>query len=256
MALSLLLPQLGFAYLVASYSAPASTMLASPSSLATVARSAGSWMVAPTPSTERVAEPPVEDLAWRRTPDGLRYRVESSGSSGVVPQFGDCVSLHYNVRFSESGQMLGTSRKTRPLTFVLGKQEVPIFDDAVRGMAVGSSIRVIVPADKIPASQVRNVPKDQSGESLIFEIELLKIEGGPLAFAYSLLPPGQRRLTIMRTLFLLSFLPYFLPDDIKPEAFRFGDVDAIREARLERAETVSNSLWLGGAPTDLDVLFP
>ena len=126
----------------------------------------------------------------------------------------------------------------------------------VRGMAVGSSIRVIVPADKIPASQVRNVPKDQSGESLIFEIELLKIEGGPLAFAYSLLPPGQRRLTIMRTLFLLSFLPYFLPDDIKPEAFRFGDVDAIREARLERAETVSNSLWLGGAPTDLDVLFP
>ena len=55
---------------------------------------------------------------------------------------------------------------------------------------------------------------------------------------------GSRRLwlDIARTVFVLSFVPYFLPDEIKPESHRVG-----------RSEDASqNSLWLGGAAKPLD----
>ena len=58
---------------------------------------------------------------------------------------------------------------------------------------------------------------------------------------------GSRRLwlDIARTVFVLSFVPYFLPDEIKPESHRVGRSE-------DASNSLQNSLWLGGAAKPLD----
>lgn len=204
----------------------------------------------PTPQTPVPEDEQEQGTGWQRTGRGLRFRQTTAGT-GATPQAEAVVSVHYTVLF-QNGDIVGTSRGRLPLTFKLGKAyDVPIFTDAVEGMRVGDAIRVVVPPDEIPTSQVRNVPKDQEGEPLLVDIELLREETGLAAFIPSLLPPGTRRITIARTIFALSFVPYFLPEELKPEAYRFGDVAAIREAHSAAA----NSVWLGGSAAPLDSLF-
>jgi hypothetical protein len=50
---------------------------------------------------------------------------------------------------------------------------------------------------------------------------------------------------IARTLFVLSFVPYFLPDEIKPESHRVGRSE-------DASNSLQNSLWRGGAAKPLD----
>lgn len=218
-------------------------------------------MPAPRAHIIAVAPPPLESplpteqdeigTGWRRTAGGLRFRQLAAGA-GVVPQPDSVVSVHYTVTLADSGHVIGSSRGRLPLCFKLGDAyDVPIFSDAVQGMRVDDQIRVVVPHSEIPRSQASNVPQDQEGEPVLVDIELLRVETGIASFIPSLLPPGTRRVTIARALFALSFLPYFLPDEIKPDAFRFGDPAAISEARTAAA----NSLWLGGAAAPLDSLF-
>ena len=95
-------------------------------------------------------------------------------------------------------------------------------------MRVGGRRRLFVPPNKIPESQMANVPKDQSDEGLRIEIELLGTVTGPAALIPSILPPGNRRLVILRAIFFLSFLPYLLPEEIKPALWQSGDVAARR----------------------------
>lgn len=192
--------------------------------------------------------------SWSVMASGLRFQDKAIGA-GLEPEAGTVVKLHYTITF-QSGQQLGTSRPNKPLTFLLGKQQVPIFESAIVGMRTGGQRRLVVPYSLVPDTQIRNVPKDQEGEPLVFEIELLGIESGVGALLPSLLPPGNRRLTLARYAFALSFLPYLLPNDARPEAFRFGDPIAIGEARREAAVLAANSVWLGGAAQPLDALFP
>ena len=198
--------------------------------------------------TEQI-EPATEAVGWRVLEGGIKYVDEQTGS-GSIAAADSVVSLHYTVSLA-SGMELGTSRGRWPLTFARGRHAVPIFNEAIDGMRVGGRRRLSVPASMVPPSQINNVPKDQAGESLRFEIELIEIETGLKAVIPSLLPPGNRRLTITRILFAMSFVPYFLPEDLKPELYRAGDVTAIHAAR----EAASNSVWLGGSATPLDSLF-
>eukprot|EP00966_Prymnesium_polylepis_P074653 1732481-Prymnesium_polylepis.2 len=205
-------------------------------------------LVALTPTTEE-QQPVMEAIGWRTLEGGVKYVEEKVGTGGVVAA-NDVVSLHYTVSLT-SGMELGTSRGRWPLTFARGRHNVPIFTEAIEGMRVGGVRRLSVPASMVPSSQINNVPKDQMGEGLRFEIELIGVETGLTALIPSLLPPGNRRVAIARVLFALSFIPYFLPEDIKPELYRAGDVTAIHAAH----EAASNSLWLGGAAAPLDSLF-
>jgi hypothetical protein len=190
------------------------------------------------------------DAGWQRTAGGLRFR-EIRAGTGEIPEQGSVVSVDYTITFSQSGDTLGTTRGTQPLTMALGKHGVQIFDDACAQMRVGSSRRLVVPASLIPESQSGNVPKDQEGESLVVDVELISIVTGPRALIPSLLPPGTRRASIMRLLFALSFLPYLLPETMQPEFYHFGDPAAIYAAKV----AAHDSLWLGGAAVPLDSLF-
>ena len=86
------------------------------------------------------------------------------------------------------------------------------------------------------------------------QVELVGIETGLKALIPSLLPPGNRRVTIARVIFFLSFLPYFLPQDLKPELWRAGDVQAIRASHQAEAWDARTAEFLGGA--SVEELFP
>merc|ERR1719247_3485262 len=113
----------------------------------------------PTAATEALPVP-----MWQLTGTGLRFQDKQLGA-GLAPEPGTVVKLHYTVSF-QSGQELGTSRPNKPLTFLLGKHEVGFFSEAVETMRTGGQRRLVVPFDRIPREQLRNVPKDREGESL------------------------------------------------------------------------------------------
>lgn len=205
-----------------------------------------------------LSSPPIEApeditpdaVGWKKTPGGIKFRELSMGN-GEAPLEDSVVSVHYTISFAASGESLGSSRGRWPLTFALGKDHVPLFEEVVKSMRVGSSVRMVIPPSMIPKEQSSNVPRDQAKDSLVAEVELVGIETGLSAVIPSLLRPGSRRTVIMRSLFALSFLPYFLPDDIKPDIYKMGDIEAIKQAQ----EVAMNSKWLGGAATSLDSLF-
>ena len=200
-----------------------------------------------------VAEPPQEVQEagnWRTLESGIKYVDEEIGV-GPLPAPDAVVSLTYTVSLASYDLELGSNKGRWPLTFAPSKHAVPIFAESIEGMRVGGRRRVAVPADKIPPSQLRNVPHDSltsaRGEGLRFEIELNRVETGPVALLASVLPPGERRLTVTRALFFLSFLPYLLPDELKPELYRWGDVEAISASREAAQATLQ---VLGGASLD------
>jgi len=206
-------------------------------------------VVAPKTSPEK-GNKKQEFTPWQATESGIKFVDEVVGA-GEAPGPDAVVSLHYSVFLGRSGMTLGTSRGRWPLTFAQGKHPVPIFGEAVQGMRVGGKRRLSVLPSQIPETQMQNVPQDQFDEGLRFEIELVGVETGLRAVIPSLLPPGNRRVQLARLVFFLSFLPYFLPEHLKPGLWQAGDVEAIAAARMHSQQV---SQVLGGAAIDLDAL--
>ena len=109
----------------------------------------------------------------------------------------------------------------------LGKHDVPIWDEAVSGMRVGGQRRMILPPSALPEFQADKVPGEN--RDLRFDFELLGSvdKATPLAVFASLVPPHRRptRDSMFRafaTLWLLSFVPYFLPEAMQPEWYHDG----------------------------------
>ena len=209
-------------------------------------------------SVVSIAQVPLEAapaLTWRSTSGGIKY-VDDIVGSGPIPRSSDVVSVLYTVSLLD--MPIGTNRGKGPLTFRSDKHPVPIFTEALEGMRVGGRRRLNVPADMVPASQLGNIPQDQAGEPLRFEIDLVTIEHGVKAVIPSLLPPGNRRLMIARALFALSFVPYAFPENLKPESYRGTPIEEIvakREAAYREPANLLYHVPSFGA-SDFDSVFP
>ena len=231
----------------------APTLLSRPAPSGASRRAGGAALVMVTKDAPLgLRETPTEEevTPWQLTAEGLKFVDERVGTGAVVSP-DSVVSVHYTVSFAvRPYDVLGTSNKW-PLTFAHSKHNVPLFSDAVQGMRVGGKRRLVVPAANIPPSQMRNVPKDNYADGVRLEIELVAIETGAKALVASLLPPGDRRLTIARFLFALSFVPYLLPAELLPgwlaAQYQWGDPALIAQAHQA-------SRMLGGASIDFQAL--
>ena len=94
-------------------------------------------------------------------------------------------------------------------------------------MRVGGQRRMILPPSALPEFQADKVPGEN--RDLRFDFELLGSvdKATPLAVFASLVPPHRRptRDSMFRafaTLWLLSFVPYFLPEAMQPEWYHDG----------------------------------
>lgn len=96
--------------------------------------------------------------------------------TGPTAEVGDVIIVNYTGRF-ENGTVFDTSLGKQPFTFRLGSGDVIHgWDLGLRGMQVGGKRLLIIPPDLgYGSSDYGPIP---ANSTLIFEIELLKIELG------------------------------------------------------------------------------
>lgn len=96
---------------------------------------------------------------------------------GPLPKPGNKVTVHYIGKF-ENGKEFNNSRKEKqPWTFVLGVgQAIPAWDEAVATMRVGGRRKLIVPPHLAYAEAGSPDGTIPPNTTLLFDIELLKIE--------------------------------------------------------------------------------
>lgn len=116
-----------------------------------------------------IAEPPQDALA---TDNGLRYQVLREGAGSEHPAINDTIVVHYSV-WNAAGDLLDSSFKAgKPYALPLDDRLPQGWRDTVSAMVPGEKRRVWIPAE-LGFQQYRNV---DAGD-LIFEVDLLKIEG-------------------------------------------------------------------------------
>merc|ERR1719421_1619591 len=87
-------------------------------------------------------------VQWVKTESGLSFK-EIEAGSGAVPGPRETVTIAYKASFLSSGEIIEQTAASRPLTITLGADFLPMFQEAVEGMAVGGTRRVLMP----PSSQ-------------------------------------------------------------------------------------------------------
>lgn len=109
------------------------------------------------------------------TESGLQYEVLRE-ADGPSPTTDDRVVIHYRGTLTDGTQFDSSYDRGEPSTFPVSGV-IPGFGEALQLMSVGSQIRVTIPPDLAYGSTGAGdaVPPDAT---LIFEIELLEIEGG------------------------------------------------------------------------------
>lgn len=108
------------------------------------------------------------------TASGIHYQVMQEGS-GAKPTPADRVSVHYTGTLTDGTQFDSSYDRGQPATFpvtgvVQGWQEI------LQLMPVGSKWKVVIPPD-LAYGERGSPPRIGPGETLVFEIELLGIEG-------------------------------------------------------------------------------
>lgn len=108
------------------------------------------------------------------TESGILYQVMQEGS-GAKPAPSDRVTVHYRGTLTDGTQFDSSYDRGQPATFpvtgvVQGWQEV------LQLMPVGSKWKVVIPPD-LAYGERGSPPRIGPGETLVFEIELLGIEG-------------------------------------------------------------------------------
>lgn len=109
------------------------------------------------------------------TESGLQYEVVEEGD-GATPAPTDQVTIHYRGTLIDGTEFDSSYERGEPSTFGVGGV-IPGFSEGLQLMPVGSTYRFVIPSD------IAYGPQGSGGvigpnETLIFEVELLEIQGG------------------------------------------------------------------------------
>jgi FKBP-type peptidyl-prolyl cis-trans isomerase len=108
------------------------------------------------------------------TASGLQYEVLTAGS-GPIPKATDQVSVHYRGTLVDGTQFDSSYDRGQPATFpVTGV--IKGWQETLQLMPVGSKWKVVIPPD-IAYGERGSPPRIGPGSTLVFEVELLGIEG-------------------------------------------------------------------------------
>ena len=139
-------------------------------------------------------------VQWVKTESGLSFK-EIEAGSGAVPGPRETVTIAYKASFLSSGEIIEQTAASRPLTITLGSDfGFPMFQEAVEGMAVGGTRRVLMP----PSSQYSRLEE----ETIQFELELVAVKTAREAALFKV----QQAIGNNRNLFRLALFLTFLPD--------------------------------------------
>ena len=97
---------------------------------------------------------------------------------GPTAEKGDKLKVHYTGRLHKNGKKFDSSLDSgKPFPFTLGEEGViKGWDQGVVGMKVGGKRKLTIPSD-LAYGEAGSPPKIPPNAALVFEIELLEIEG-------------------------------------------------------------------------------
>uniref|UniRef100_A0A7S0PYG7 peptidylprolyl isomerase n=1 Tax=Coccolithus braarudii TaxID=221442 RepID=A0A7S0PYG7_9EUKA len=159
----------------------------------------------------------IPDETWSTTASGLRYFDEAIGD-GESPQKGDVVKVMYTGWLESTGDQFDSSRGRDPIAFALGTGKViPGWDEGIAGMRVGGKRQLSIPSTLGYGANGAGsaIPP---GASLQFECELVGVESGVSGFMSTF--PGGKQNLVLAAVLALSFVPYFLPVEMRPPGWK------------------------------------
>lgn len=108
------------------------------------------------------------------TASGLQYKVVTEGT-GPLPTAASTVKVHYRGTLIDGTEFDSSHERGEPATFRVGGV-IPGWVEALQLMPVGSTYRLFIPAELAYGERGAG-PKIGPNAALIFEVELLSIEG-------------------------------------------------------------------------------
>ncbi len=107
-----------------------------------------------------------------KTESGLLYKVETP-AEGEKPKDTDTVQVHYKGTLIDGTQFDSSYDRGEPATFPLNRV-IPGWTEGVQLMPVGSKFKFVIPPELAYGDQ--DTPSIPANSTLVFEVELLKIE--------------------------------------------------------------------------------
>ncbi len=109
-----------------------------------------------------------------KTDTGLLYQVITP-AEGEKPKDTDTVQVHYKGTLTDGTQFDSSYDRGEPATFPLNRV-IPGWTEVFQLMPVGSKFKFVIPPEL--AYGVQDTPSIPANSTLVFEVELLKIENG------------------------------------------------------------------------------
>ncbi|MGF1753301.1 FKBP-type peptidyl-prolyl cis-trans isomerase [Vibrio makurazakiensis] len=109
-----------------------------------------------------------------KTDSGLLYQVMAA-AEGESPKDTDTVQVHYKGTLTDGTQFDSSYDRGEPATFPLNRV-IPGWTEGVQLMQVGSKYKFVIPPELAYGEQ--DTPTIPANSTLVFEVELLKIENG------------------------------------------------------------------------------
>jgi len=154
---------------------------------------------------------------WTTSSTGLQY-LDVVVGDGEAPKEGSVVKVEYTGWLEDSGAQFDSSVGRAPISFAVGTGRViPGWDEGVLGMRVGGQRKLSIPSE-LGYGEMGAGPTIPPNARLQFDCKLISIESGLSGFV-STFPGGITNL-ILGSALLLSFIPYFLPQEVVPEFWK------------------------------------
>ncbi|EIZ1173337.1 FKBP-type peptidyl-prolyl cis-trans isomerase [Vibrio vulnificus] len=109
-----------------------------------------------------------------KTDTGLLYQVITP-AEGEKPKDTDTVQVHYKGTLTDGTQFDSSYDRGEPATFPLNRV-IPGWTEGVQLMPIGSKFKFVIPPELAYGAQ--DTPSIPANSTLVFEVELLKIENG------------------------------------------------------------------------------
>lgn len=110
----------------------------------------------------------------KKTESGLLYQVMTP-ATGELPKETDTVQVHYKGTLTDGTQFDSSYDRGEPATFPLNRV-IPGWTEGVQLMQVGSKYKFVIPPELAYGEQ--DTPTIPANSTLVFEVELLKIDNG------------------------------------------------------------------------------